>query len=1159
MNTPRLSPYQRRRLLLAPVCLLLTGSFAFAQTSPSSSSPAQDAKILAQYDKNNNGRLDADELATKAADDAKLASAAVPAKPNEGGEIVTLSPFTVDASDDRGYSAANSLAGTRLNSKLEDLAGSVSVVTKEQLLDTAAIDINDIFLFEIGTEGTGQFTDLTTDGRGDYDNVAGNPTGANRVRGLSAANIAVDGFSTSSSIPIDTYNVGAVEIARGANSSLAGVGEAGGTVNLVQNRANLTRSTTNASARVDSYEGFRFTLDLNRPIVRNKLSMRFSAAYEEKGYVRKPSVDRIDRQTLGFTYRPFPKTTLSGSYERLGEWARRANSVTPRDTITPWRANGSPTWDWTTRTFTVNGVKQAPTTAFNTNRPAGIVDLGTSGVRVLQYIDDGKIQFMMRGNNGNFQVFSKSSDLAAGGGLNKVIGTTNKAIYDWTEVNLAAPNYEIQNADVLTARLEQQVLDTRLLRINSEIAWRKEDQEIYTRSFVAQLDGVGSSLSVDTNEYLNDGRKNPFLGRPFIGGVNPQVFKKNNYTDTARMQVAAQLDLSRENNVLKWLGRHNLNGYGEYQRLIRAPSLRLHDTIGAHPYFNPAANANGTPRSLNNNNDALTYPLFYYGKTNLAQGGGVEYGNTGPSDPNGRFPASYPTAAPTTANPTSTYIVDELVELREAFFSTQSVQKRKNRTIGGTVQSFFLRDSIVTTFGKRKDRVYTIDTLGADPAVAGYTDDSTVYNFGRNKRWRTGDTDTKGVVVRPFRELPFLRRAASDSTGVARLATQAVQGLALHYNESKNFSPADAAVNLYLEDLPNPSGVSKEYGFSFNFGRKFSLRMTKQETLQDKTRSGIGVISSRALSIDFDIPGQTRNFDLFQSLRDWYIGTAAVPGIHPEWTEDQFRNKAADVMGYTRAYVDAVTAGNLTIADSSDTVSKGWEGELHFNPTRHWTLTVKGNKQQAIEKNISLFIQQFLAEREPIWRSIRVPNEPRADGTLLPFANAPWFTDPALPGDTPEGYFLGTVQQPVSIAIANQGKVKTQGREYSANMLTRYQLAGLFPNNKWLKNVTVGGSYRWASKAVIGYLGGLPDPDGVVRRLDRNKPIYDDATGNLDLLLIYNTRLFKDRVRANFQLNVRNANESGRLQGVGVNPDGRFWQYRIIDPRQFILTSTFDF
>jgi hypothetical protein len=999
---------------------------------------------------------------------------------------------------------------------------------------------------------------MTTDGRGDYDNVAGNPTGANRVRGLSAANIAVDGFSASSSIPIDTYNLAGVEISRGANSSLAGVGEAGGTVNLVQNRASVNRSTTNVTARVDSYDGFRVSIDLNRPIIQNKLSMRFSSVYEEKGYVRKPSMERNDRQTIGLTFRPFRRTTITASYERVSQYANRANSVTPRDTITPWRANGAPTWDWTTQTFTVDGVKQAPTTRFSVNTPRGIVGLGSSGVRVLQFIDDGKVHFMMNGNNGNIQLFSKSSDLSAEGGLFKIKATTDKSIYDWEEINLAAPNYEIQNANVTNAKLEQSVLNTRRLRINGEVAWRREDQEIYMRSFIAQLDGVGSSLSVDTNEYLNDGRKNPFLGRPFIGGVNPQVFRKLNFADNFRAQLAADLDLTRENNILKWLGRHRANGYGEYRKTVRAPSLRLHDTIDVHPYFNPPTTAAGVPRNLSSNASALFYPLYYYGKTNLANGGGVEYANTGLGRPTGSgFFASYPAAPTSTANPTSTYLIDQPVDIREAFFSAQTVQKKKNRTLGGTIQSFFLRDSIVTTFGKRRDKVYTIDRLGGEPVVNGFTDEWSTLNFGTNKRWREGDTDTKGAVVRPFKELPFIRNAAEGS-GITRFVAQTLQGLSFHYNESQNFSPADVAYNLYLQELPNPIGRSKEYGFRLSlFDRKLFLGVTRQETLQEKTRAGTGVLATRALSIDFDIPGQNRNFDLFNSLRTWYLGTPTELGIHPEWTEEQFRTKAAQVMGYSREFLDTVTSGNYNIADSSDARSTGTEVELTFNPNRYWTLRATGGQQQAIETGVSVYIQQFMQERLPIWQSITVPTDLRPDGTPLPDAGLSWFTT-ATTGSVPENYFSGTVEQPVAIAVANQGKVKTQGREYTANVITRYQLAGLFGENKWLRNVSIGGTYRWASRAVIGYLGMPADPDGIVRRLDRNKPVYDKATGNLDLMVSYNTRMFSNRVRANFQLNIRNATENGRLQGVGVNPDGQFWQFRIIDPRQFIFSASFD-
>jgi hypothetical protein len=72
-------------------------------------------------------------------------------------EIVNLSPFEVTASN-RGYYGSNAMSGTRLNSRVEDLASSVIVVTKEQMADFAMLDLNDN---EVSTEGIGNYTDLT--------------------------------------------------------------------------------------------------------------------------------------------------------------------------------------------------------------------------------------------------------------------------------------------------------------------------------------------------------------------------------------------------------------------------------------------------------------------------------------------------------------------------------------------------------------------------------------------------------------------------------------------------------------------------------------------------------------------------------------------------------------------------------------------------------------------------------------------------------------------------------------------------------------------------------------------------------------------------------------------------------------------------------------
>ncbi len=63
-------------------------------------------------------------------------------------ETVQLSPFMVSADRDRGYFATNTISGARLNTKLEDLASSISVTTKEQMNDAASLINKGNFLSE---------------------------------------------------------------------------------------------------------------------------------------------------------------------------------------------------------------------------------------------------------------------------------------------------------------------------------------------------------------------------------------------------------------------------------------------------------------------------------------------------------------------------------------------------------------------------------------------------------------------------------------------------------------------------------------------------------------------------------------------------------------------------------------------------------------------------------------------------------------------------------------------------------------------------------------------------------------------------------------------------------------------------------------------------
>ena len=167
---------------------------------------------------------------------------------------------------------------------------------------------------------------------------------------------------------------------------------------------------------------------------------------------------------------------------------------------------------------------------------------------------------------------------------------------------------------------------------------------------------------------------------------------------------------------------------------------------------------------------------------------------------------------------------------------------------------------------------------------------------------------------------------------------------------------------------------------------------------------------------------------------------------------------------------------------------------------------------------------------------------------------------------SPELNFAGNVDAPMAVFRALIGRPRPQVREYSAKFGSKYNLSGI-TENKILRNMSVGGSLRYASKGSIGFYGkGYTDgmdltlPANQILELDTNRPIYSPAETYIDLFVAYNTKLFNDKVKARFQLNVKNAFEDGGgLQPTQAFFDGKTATYRIIDPRQFILSANFEF
>jgi len=165
---------------------------------------------------------------------APLAAQTTAPNPTTGGaareEVIQLSPFAVSPDDDTGYRSSSTLAGSRLRTDLRDVAASVSVVTKEFMQDLGVSNLNELLNYTVGTEVAGLAGNFSNHGTGadftDFFASIRSVQGANRVRGVAAADQTRDYFITA--VPLDSYIVDRVDVNRGPNSMLFGLGSAGG-------------------------------------------------------------------------------------------------------------------------------------------------------------------------------------------------------------------------------------------------------------------------------------------------------------------------------------------------------------------------------------------------------------------------------------------------------------------------------------------------------------------------------------------------------------------------------------------------------------------------------------------------------------------------------------------------------------------------------------------------------------------------------------------------------------------------------------------------------------------------------------------------------------------------------------------------------------------
>ncbi len=1192
MTSPNPIRTLRRTLAVAAGLICMFPALSQAQQAPAPS-PA----MLAKYDKNHNGVLDPDEIVAMQADQAKAAA--------KGDQPIAMSPFEV-VTDTKGYYAANTMSGTRFNSKLEDLASSMTIVTKEQMSDFAMLDINDIFAYTGNTEGTRTYTDTVVDRNGSVtDNVSSNPTNANRIRGIAPANIALNNIQTMARVPLDPIAVDAIEISRGPNANVFGLGNPSGTVNQVLAEANLTRNRDEVIVRGDSYGGYRTSADLNRVLIPNMLAIRGSAVFQHDGFQLKPSGVNEVRYNGMVKFQPFKKTTLTAAVEYYRMNGNRPNALTPRDNITYWIQNGKPTWDPTTQTIHINGQAVGTFTSTTYNGPDyfSATLLGASHSQM--FIDQNGLSYFSAPqgylNTAALLPGTTVAGPTSGGQAARYLQTTgiagatgtavkpsaqplfttspaisNKALYDWSSINIQAPNRDWDRTITSYAQLDQNIINSDMQTLAVQGAFMREDALRYQNNQIGVANDLGQSqqVEIDPNEKLLDGTPNPYFLRPFIGTDKPRVVYAPAKWDTYRLQAAYKLDLTQQPNLLKWLGLQELTGYNEYKYRINRQYSYRDSIVSPKPWITPGTYVGSQTQIANTPTLVPITQSFYRYYIGDNVGNNVDYAPSN-YNPNGTYNYVWGNAAAGTT-PANFHLEPTTIGLAGTPDSTGGANNSKQilKTNGVVLQSHYLNDALVVTLGRREDKLYSRSgNLNAQDLLG----DGISFNYPLINSWDTNEAENFGITkneqyaARPFRDLPFLRNMDEGQTGAAHVMANLLRSFSIYYNISDSYIPQGPAQDLYMKILPNTTGTDRSIGYGLNLlGGKVVIRVTHYDTGEQNIRNGdANTVNGRVLRIDLPYQSSsTTKFQLFEvagGLTASYGPNSNQFGwirtVNPTFSDQQVFDEFVKESGLSATTINAFDGNTINppIAATNDAAFRGTEWDFQINPNQFWTISANFTEHTAYIRNVSSTLQTWINQRMPIWTTI-VDQAAAVNWTAAQLAAEPqhlWWTHNYGGSQTAQQNFQSFVATPYSVIQQLEGQADPQTARYDAKISTNFRLAAISENHI-LKNFNVGGAVRWQSRAAIGFYG-VQDANGIYQTLNVQNPIWGTDHYYFDALAAYRFKLWNDRVATTIQLNVTNIfQNSGHLQAVGAYPDGTPNNFRILDPRQFVLTAAFD-
>jgi len=558
------------------------------------------------------------------AQNAPSAEPAAAAAPSEE-EVVVLDPFTV-TTEHEGYQAVDTLGGARVRTKLADTASSLTVVTSKLMRDLGINNAQDLLVYTNNTEVAGlngNFSGMSSNGFG----VTGaaesrrlaNPTGTTRSRGLSAMDNTRNYLL--SEIPWDGYNISRVDISRGPNSFLFGVGSPSGISNASTNDA-MFKTQGSIEAHYGSFGTTRESLDYNYELLPSELAIRVDLLNDETRFQQEPAFNHAKRGYAALRYDPkFLSTSSSHTKIQFNIENGRVDSNNPRtlpplDYLSGYFAAGVNQAGYDPFTYTQNtdtagyDSRKSPW-VYNSdihyawgNNPTYYYDGGTGALQKTHQAGTGSnfptpaIGGFLSENGGSssyhlyttgFAQHAINEDYAwiqAHGGngddspyrgayartvtyIDKTM--TDDSVFDFYNKLIDGPNKrEWQRWTAYNANITQSLFNERLViqGLVSREEYRR-GQEGLMLSYWAPYISVDLDANLTTYpSWLGSlAAANPNVGRPFIGGdsggngSNESRYIHDNYQLTATYSLKAE-DLMPKGRLTDILGFHDFTALG---------------------------------------------------------------------------------------------------------------------------------------------------------------------------------------------------------------------------------------------------------------------------------------------------------------------------------------------------------------------------------------------------------------------------------------------------------------------------------------------------------------------------------------------------------------------------------------------------------------------